>query len=68
MCIQEEHLNNYYIERKTSSLLEKFKNTNRSELPESVKKFLEKFKTNRTNPNNIFNNLFKKNEVADKID
>lgn len=56
------------MERKTSSLLEKFKNTNRSELPESVKKFLEKFKTNRTNPNNIFNNLFKKNEVADKID
>ena len=49
-------------------LLEKFKNTNRSELPESVKKFLEKFKTNRTNPNNIFNNLFKKNEVANKID
>lgn len=31
-------------------------------------KFLERFKTNRTNPNNIFNNLFKKNEVADKID
>ena len=31
-------------------------------------KFLERFKTNGTNPNNIFNNLFKKNEVADKID
>lgn len=56
------------MERKTSSLLERFKTANRSELPESVKKFLEKFRTNRINPNNIFNNLFKKNEVADKID
>lgn len=56
------------MERKASSLLEKFKNTNRSELPESVKRFLERFKTNGTNPNNIFNNLFKKNEVVDKID
>ena len=56
------------MEHKTSKFLERFKTTNRSELPESVKKFLEKFKTNRTNQNNIFNNLFKKNEVADKID
>lgn len=56
------------MERKTSKFLERFRTENRSELPESVKKFLEKFKTNRTNPNNIFNNLFKKNEVADKID
>ena len=56
------------MERKTSKFLERFRTENRSELPESVKKFLEKFKTNRTNPNNIFNNLFKKNEVANKID
>ena len=56
------------MDNKTSKSLERFKTANRSELPESVKKFLEKFKTNGTNPNNIFNNLFKKNEVADKID
>ena len=56
------------MDNKASKLLERFKTANRSELPESVKKFLEKFKTNGTNPNNIFNNLFKKNEVADKID
>lgn len=56
------------MDNKTSKFLDRFKTANRSELLESVKKFLEKFKTNGTNPNNIFNNLFKKNEVADKID
>ena len=56
------------MDNKASKFLERFKTANRSKLPESVKKFLEKFRTNRTNPNNIFNNLFKKNEVVDKID
>lgn len=56
------------MDNKTSKFLGRLKTANRSELPESVKRFLEKFKTNGTNPNNIFNNLFKKNEVADKID
>ena len=56
------------MDNKTSKFLERFKTANRSELPESVKRFMERFKTNGTNPNNIFNNLFNKNEVADKID
>ena len=56
------------MDNKTSKFLERFKTANRSELPESVKRFMERFKTNGTNQNNIFNNLFKKNEVVDKID
>lgn len=55
------------MEHKTSSLLEKFKNTNRSELPESVKKFLEKFKTNGTNPNNILTTYLRKMKWLTKL-